>query len=416
MMSQSFSKQQTRIAVAQGRRAKARRSRRGVSLFTVVLALMAFVVLTNVALAQKARFERVSAGRHMAEIAGVLAQTVESVVHEKAMTSGDPWSDYNTMPAIAGTSITLAAANMRSVAQLLPASWNGASTIALTNDLSARLYVVSVPQAPVATGLIVFDVTPDMHVLERNTFVSAISGWAVAAGESEEIVDVAVVFGSLFGRAPTVTEIPVMTFPFVTVEPAWVLREPMVGHASGGTLLGPIKMAGFDVTSASELRSDSGVFAVSGLVQTTVAKVGAGVVTQRAIAGAIDSATLAVTSNPSAQFAGTVESTTVRTSDITGGSALARDDSTGVAVAGYDETEPGSITGSELRIGTTLNSGSAVIGGPLVASTVRAGSALSTQARVDALLQVRNNASVGASHYATRLSTSVLKTNGCDGC
>ncbi|MFG5380015.1 hypothetical protein [Yoonia sp. R2-816] len=238
-----------------------RRHRRGVSLFAVTLGLLVGVVMINYVIEDLGRAQKRESGRHLAEVASVMAQRWEVLVRNCAM---DPlsWScglseasaytlmGYNTLPGVAGLEVHRIPETLR-VRAMQPAHWVGDTPVPLANGITARAYAVSVTQAPIATGMLVFEVASSVDVLTRESFRAALVDWAISVGEGEEIVGVEQVFFAVMGRDPLVTEVPVLTYPFVTVESDWVLREPWVGH-SGQSMRAELRMAA-DAATAGDI-------------------------------------------------------------------------------------------------------------------------------------------------------------------
>ncbi|WP_299749892.1 hypothetical protein [uncultured Tateyamaria sp.] len=235
-----------------------RRHRRGVSLFAVTLGLLVGVVMINYVISDLGRAQKRAAGRHLAEVASVMAQRWELVVRN-CVVDIDPWtcggseatpyiwSGYNTLPSVAGLEIDPIPAILR-VHAMQPAHWVGDAPVRLVNGITARAYVVSVTQAPIATGMLVFEVASSVDVLTRESFRAALVDWAISVGEGEEIVGIEQVFFAVMGRDPLVTEVPVLTYPFVTVESDWVLREPWVGQ-SGQSMRAELRMGAGTTTT-----------------------------------------------------------------------------------------------------------------------------------------------------------------------
>ncbi|MDX8355401.1 hypothetical protein [Cognatiyoonia sp. IB215182] len=233
-----------------------RRRRRGVSLFAVTLGLLVGVVMINYVIEDLGRAQKREAGRHLAEVASVMAQRWEGLVRNCAIdlmfcglseAGAYTIAGYNTLPVVSGQEMDPIPAALR-VHGMQPAHWVGDAPVPLVNGITVRAYVVSVTQAPIATGMLVFEVASSVDVLTRESFRAALVDWAISAGEGEEIVGTEQVFLAVMGRDPLVTEVPVLTYPFVTVESDWVLREPWVGQ-SGQSMRAELRMGAGTATT-----------------------------------------------------------------------------------------------------------------------------------------------------------------------
>lgn len=241
-----------------------RRHRRGVSLFAVTLGLFVGVVMINYVIEDLGRAQKREAGRHLAEVASVMAQRWEVLVRNCAI---DPLScglseagaytiaGHNTLPVVSGQEMDPIPAALR-VHAMQPAHWVGDAPVPLANGITARAFVVSVTQAPIATGMLVFEVASSVDVLTRKSFRAALVDWAISVGEVEEIVGAEQVFLAVMGRDPLVTEVPVLTYPFVTVERDWVLREPWVGQ-SGQSMQAELRMGAQAATAGDVINVGS---------------------------------------------------------------------------------------------------------------------------------------------------------------
>lgn len=222
----------------------ARRGRRGVSLFAVVLGLFVVVMGMDLTLSQLARQQKRSMGQELANIASILANRLERVIHTCAVDASQSatacssfaslavtdWNVLNAGPANGGRAVNVISSALR-LSGTEPATWVGATPIVVSRDVTADLYIASVSQSPVATGLIVFRPTSDLDPLTLAAFREGLEGWNEAVSSRDEISSAEAVCASIVGCAIDESDFAVLTYPFVTIESEWLLREPWAGRS-----------------------------------------------------------------------------------------------------------------------------------------------------------------------------------------
>ena len=243
--------------IKQNHRRKARRSRRGVSMITVLFGLVVGAAVLVPVIEEVGRVQKRGLGQRMAEDASLFAQTWENAVRDCALVARkfDPsahattdqacatfpgldyaaWATLNEGATVALQPVSFTSSGSHRVA-LKPFSVTNSGPVEILRGLTAQTYVASVAQESIATGFVVFTLADWIDPLTAATFKDVIELWTDKTVDGEEITTAMDAFRALH---PTLTDlelaalldrdVPAMTFSRYHVEPDWVLREPVVG-------------------------------------------------------------------------------------------------------------------------------------------------------------------------------------------
>ncbi|WP_438988068.1 hypothetical protein [Marivivens donghaensis] len=422
----------------------ARRARRGVSLFAVMLGMFLIVAFMDMALQEVGRQQKRNAGRELANISAVLANRWERLIHKCAVDAlqfgtacaefsplaAADWSALNVSAAIGGRAVSPVPAALR-VSGTEPAWWSGALPIAVTKDVSADLYIASVGQAPIATGLIVFRANSDLHPLTLADFRAGLDDWNETVADADEITPAEAVCAAITGCVIGPNDTAVLTYPFVKIESDWLLREPWVGRSFAHEMQADIASAidpstgapiPFSVLSAYEMTVASGEMVTGVLIadDATVQSVGphddgSGSATYAAEAIDVEAQSLSVSGTGT--FAGDMAANTLV---IAGGVSAGRLDAassnatTDASVAGNLFAETLSVTGTLSAEG--LSTDGQITGQSLAVTNSTVSDNFNLNNAGAAALSRVLSSTRASSLYASLLQVTSLTTSGCTGC
>lgn len=400
------------------RRPIGRRARRGVTLFGVVLGLMVLVFALQIILQERARAADRAQGARLAEVATVFAERWENFVHERASDPASAWAAYNTVLGVSGVAIDPIPAELNARG-LAPSSWTGNSPVQVTPGLEARVYVVSLGAAPIATGMVVFTLPDDTRVLTKNSFVSALEAWRTDYGAGEDVADANQVYATVAGAALGANEVAALSYRSIRFEEEWMLREPWVGFGRNATMVGSLDMGGNAVVNAGQVAATSSQVVVSDAIQATSASIEGSVTALTLTGGDMD--VVGAVEAASGAFSAALGSADISVSGMaSGASAQATDLGTATGI----NTSFGTSGSGAGLVGTRLTIGSGGSLGALNADIQGAGNANSTQADVATVSQLTSTGALqttggfllGGSGYAQGFVVNTLQTQGCTGC
>lgn len=422
----------------------ARRARRGVSLFAVMLGMFLIVAFMDMALQEIGRQQKRNAGRELANISAVLANRWERLIHKCAVDalqfgtacaefsplSASDWSALNVSVAIGGRAVSPVPAALR-VSGTEPAWWSGALPIAVTKDVSADLYIASVGQAPIATGLIVFRANSDLHPLTLAEFRAGLDDWNETVADADEITPAEAVCSAISGCVLGMNDTAVLTYPFVKIESDWLLREPWVGRSFAHEMQADIASVidpSTGVPRPLALLNTDGLTITSGEMVTgaltaddvTAQSVGAydtGSGTATYAADAIDADAQNLEVSGTATFAGDMAADTLV---VAGGVSAGRLDATS-SNATTDASVAGNLFAETLSLTGLLSTESLSTEGLITGQSLQvSSSAISdnfnlSNAGASTLSRVLSSTRA-SSLYASLLQVTSLTTSGCTGC
>ncbi|ARU03138.1 hypothetical protein [Yoonia vestfoldensis] len=418
---------------------RARRARRGVSLFAVMLGLFVFVMGMDLALNELERQVKRAKGQELANIASVLANRWERVIHtcavdasqrgiacpEFATLSVADWTVLNFGAAADGRVVDVIPSEVR-ISGTEPATWIGATPVVVSRDVAADLYIASVSQSPVATGLIVFRPMSDLHPLSLAAFRAGLDDWNEATADADEVLAAESICAAIAGCTIGPNDVAVMTYPFVTIESDWLLREPWAGRSYAHEMQTGISSVVdgatgvprfLNVANTGEVSVQSGALTTDNLniVEGTF-EVGrahdddpaTGPFT--AVVQTVEAASVSVAGT--AQFADSLdgEIATVANGVSAGAvNAVSPNDTTDSSIAGNLFAVRMTISGA-LAVDEVVSSGAITAQGMQIS-----GSTISDVADVVTRATARDFVQ-GSSLYSSVLQVNSLRTSGCTGC
>lgn len=422
----------------------ARRARRGVSLFAVMLSMFLIVAFMDMALQEIGRQQKRNAGKELANISAVLANRWERLIHKCAVDalqagtacaefsplSSADWSALNVSVAIGGRAVSPVPAALR-VSGTEPAWWSGALPIAVTKDVSADLYIASVGQAPIATGLIVFRANSDLHPLTLAEFRAGLDDWNETVADADEITPAEAVCSAISGCVIGTNDTAVLTYPFVKIESDWLLREPWVGRSFAHEMQADIASVidpstgvprPLALLNTDGLTITSGEMVASALTadDATVRSVGPyddGSGPATFAADAIDADAQSLDVSGTATFAGDMVADTLV---VAGGVSAGRLDATS-SNATTDASVAGNLFAESLSLSGPLSTESLTTEGLITGQSLQvSNSAISdnfnlSNAGASTLSRVLSSTRA-SSLYASLLQVTSLTTSGCTGC
>ena len=417
---------------------RARRARRGVSLFAVMLGLFVFVLGMDLVLQQLERQHKRAKGQELANIASVLANRWERVIHtcavdasqrgtacpEFASLSVADWAVLNIGAVDDGRVVDVIPSELR-ISGTEPTTWIGATPVIVSRDVAADLYIASVSQSPVATGLIVFRPMSDLHPLILAAFREGLDDWNEAISDADEVIAAENICASIAGCTIGPNDVAVMTYPFVTIESDWLLREPWVGRSFAHEMqtgisstvdgvtgdprplnvanIGELTMQSGALTTDNLIISD-GTFQV-GLVHDDDAATGP----LTAEVQTVEAASVNVAGT--ARFAGSLDSEIATVANRVSAGALNAVSPNGTT----DSSIAGNLFAVGMTISGTLAADEVVSSGAIIAQGLRvSGSTIADVA--DVVTGTARVFSQASSLYSSVLQVNSLTTSRCTGC
>lgn len=422
----------------------ARRARRGVSLFAVMLGMFLIVAFMDMALQEIGRQQKRNAGKELVNISAVLANRWERLIHkcavdalqldtacpEFAPLSASEWSALNASVAIGGRVVSPVPAALRA-SGTEPAWWSGALPIAVTKDVSADLYIASVGQAPIATGLIVFRANSDLHPLTLAEFRAGLDDWNKSVAEVDEITPAEAVCAAISGCVIGTNDTAVLTYPFVKIETDWLLREPWVGRSFAHEMQAdiasvidpgtgaprPFALFNTDVLTITTGEMATSALTVDAVTARSVGPVDDGSSPATFAADAIDAEAQSLNVSGTGTFAGDMAGDTLMIAGGVSAGSLKATNSNATAdasIAGNLFAESLSLAGPLSAEG--LNTEGQITAQALVVSNSTVANSFNfNNSGATALSRVRSSTRA-SSIYASLLQVTSLTTSGCTGC